>query len=196
MSRIGFCPGLYTPSELTLICTRLLPGGHLNNIRKLNNISHLIERFFQRVKNNLLIVVSLKHADVAPFFRQFPTALHKFHLIDHYGNNDADFWSSFCSLWFDKHMQADDVPTKELSRCLGIVHYVVKQEMNGCHADQVEYFTSPLKVLECLQVFQGLYRSIKGQSEVKSFCINLFSMILFFLKPNGLKPIVSCLNRI
>ena len=180
----GFCPGFYTPSELTLICTQLLPGGHLNNIRKLNNISHLIERFFQRVKNNLQIVLSLKHDDVANFCNHYPNVLHKFNLIDHYGNNDVDFWSSFCSIWLDKHManEEEGFPTMELSRYLGTVHYSVKEHFvfNKKHKEnKIEHFMSPLKILECLNVFQGLFKSIKSQSQVKW---------IFLFKSKKLKP--------
>lgn len=167
---LGFCPGFYTPSELTLICTQLLPGGHLNNIRKLNNISHLIERFFQRVKNNLQIVLSLKHADVVNFCNHYPNVLHKFNLVDHYGNNDVDFWSSFCSIWLDKHMSdEEDIPAMKLSRYLGAVHYTVKQHIvtSKQHGEErIDHFMSPLKMLECLQVFKGLFKSIKSQSLV------------------------------
>ena len=104
----GFCPGFYQPSEIALIVTQHLPGGHLNNVRKINNVSQLVERFFQRVRNNLQIVVGIKQSAVCNFLTKYPSIVHKFHLVDFYGNNDAHFWSAFSTRWLIENMSGRD----------------------------------------------------------------------------------------
>ncbi|XP_048580282.1 dynein heavy chain domain-containing protein 1 isoform X3 [Nematostella vectensis] len=55
----GTCPGLYTPTEIAIISTHLLPGGQLG-ARRTEHQNIAQERYFRRVKSNLHIVVSIK----------------------------------------------------------------------------------------------------------------------------------------
>eukprot|EP00111_Clytia_hemisphaerica_P005633 TCONS_00016358-protein len=168
----GFCPGFYEPSEIALVITQHLPGGHLNNVRKINNISQLVERFFQRVRNNLQIVVGIKRSEMCDFLTRFPTILHKFHLVDFYGNNDAHFWSAFSTRWLIENMTGEDIDAPNLSELIGTVHHVTKQQLNETCGAEADRYISPLKLMECLQIFKKLFHSIREVSQKRSAYLN------------------------
>lgn len=90
---IGLCPGLYTPKELPLICNQLLPASHR---MRTNGYGQIEDRFFQRIKQNLHVLICIKDDErLSTILNKYPILIHKVACIDVYKEWSRDFLFRF-----------------------------------------------------------------------------------------------------
>lgn len=90
---LGLCPGLYTPKELPLICNQLLPASHR---MRTNGYGQIEDRFFQRIKQNLHVLICIKDDErLSTILNKYPILIHKVACIDVYKEWSRDFLFRF-----------------------------------------------------------------------------------------------------
>lgn len=161
------CPGLYTANELLLTCTQLLPGGHLN-VRKTSGYASLEERFFQRIKTNLHIVIAKSYYNVKRYLQEYPVALHKMACIDVYREYTASDWLDFASRWFGRCGAQNVVSNHQqsISSLIAEIHCSAGSSTSQHFNRKGIKMFSPLKFFECLQIFYDIYNRALAQKKV------------------------------
>ncbi|XP_057293707.1 dynein axonemal heavy chain 1-like isoform X2 [Hydractinia symbiolongicarpus] len=156
----GYCPDLYSSSELLLICTEMLPGG-LKTRKKGESYERAENRFFQRIKQNLHIVLCENQEGLRKLLNVYPVFLHKMFCVDVYKEWSNDVLQHISLKYLlkrsDSMQGVSRRDLKQVSNVAAKIHQTTREFTSKIFTEKGIEVYSPLKFFEFIDLFTRLF---------------------------------------